>query len=56
MITGSVTWTSSDTTVALASNAYGSKGLVTAVAVGKTTIAATVPFSGKSGSTQLTVK
>lgn len=56
VITGNVTWTSSNSTIAITSNAYGSKGLVTAVSVGTTTITATLPSSGKKGSAPLTVK
>ncbi len=56
VITTSVTWTSSNTAVAITSNAYGSKGLVTAVTAGTTNITAMHPASGKTGSTGLTVK
>ena len=53
-ITTSVTWSSSDTTVATISNTAGSNGLVTSLATGTTTITA---LSGSiSGSTLLTVQ
>ena len=52
-VTDSVTWTSSNTAIATISNAVGSKGVATSVAVGQTTIKAA---SGSiSGSTGLTV-
>ncbi|HEX2574134.1 MAG TPA: Ig-like domain-containing protein, partial [Polyangia bacterium] len=41
-LTPQVTWSSSDTTAAVVSNAQGSRGLVTALAPGETTIAATL--------------
>jgi uncharacterized protein YjdB len=56
VVTTSVTWASTNTAYAIASNAYGSRGLVTAVAAGTTMITATMPGTGKSGSAQLTVK
>jgi len=52
-VTGDVTWTTSDPAVATVSNAEGSRGLATTVAVGSTTIAAAL--GGKSGSTPFTV-
>jgi hypothetical protein len=52
-ITDRVTWSSSSEEVASISNAVGSRGLATAAGLGTTTISAT--FSGKTGSTQLTV-
>jgi hypothetical protein len=52
-ITQVVTWTTSDAGFATVSNAEGSHGLATTVAVGSTTIAAAL--EGKSGSTTLTV-
>jgi hypothetical protein len=59
-LTTSATWSSSAATVAAISNATGSNGMATAVAVGTTTITATVlitqPIPGSiSGSTNLTV-
>ena len=52
-LSASVTWNSSSTGVATISNTAGSKGLAASFGVGPTTITAT--FSGKSGSTTLTV-
>jgi hypothetical protein len=52
-VTGSVTWTTSNPAVATVSNAEGSRGLATTVAVGSTSITATL--GGKSGSTTFTV-
>jgi hypothetical protein len=52
-LTSTANWTSSAPGVATVSNAGGSKGQVTAVAAGTTTITATV--AGISGSTTLTV-
>jgi uncharacterized protein YjdB len=52
-ITTQATWTSSNRTVAVISNALGNEGLVTALAAGTTTLTAT--FNGVSGSTGLTV-
>ena len=52
-ITGEVTWGTSNDAVAAVSNADGSRGLATTVAVGSTTITATL--AGKSGSTTFTV-
>ena len=56
-MTTSVTWSSSDTNVAMISNLAGSAGLATStrVTVGTTIITATDPASGISGSTMLTV-
>jgi len=52
-LTTLATWTSSNTALATISNAAGSQGLATAVAAGTPTISAT--YSGKSGSTTMTV-
>jgi len=52
-LTGQVTWSSSDASVAIVSNASGSKGLVTTQAPGSATLTAT--FGGKSGATVVTV-
>jgi trimeric autotransporter adhesin len=52
-VTTSAVWSSDTTTVATVSNAAGSQGNVTAIAVGKATIAAT--FNGVAGSTTVTV-
>jgi len=54
-VTTLVTWSSSDTTVAAVSNAGGSQGLATSVAMGTATITATDPVSGVSCPTILTV-
>src|SRR5690606_11171046 len=54
-LTGSVTWSSSATGVATISNASGSAGLASSVAIGDTTIRATDPGSGIFGETVLTV-
>lgn len=54
-LTTSVTWSSSNTATATISNAAGSNGLASSVAVGTTTITATEPASGISGSTTLSV-
>jgi hypothetical protein len=48
-----VTWSSSNESAAIISNALGSKGLATGVAAGTSTISAAL--TGKSGGTQLTV-
>jgi uncharacterized protein YjdB len=48
-----VTWSSSDESKAIISNAFGSQGLATGVAAGTSTISAAL--GGKSGGTQLTV-
>jgi uncharacterized protein YjdB len=48
-----VTWMSSDSSVAIISNTNGSRGLVTSVSPGTTTISAVL--HGQLGSTQLTV-
>ncbi|MCE9574407.1 MAG: Ig-like domain-containing protein [Deltaproteobacteria bacterium] len=53
-VTTQVTWSSSDDAIATVSNAADSEGLATAVAPGTTTIHAAL--SGKTGSTDLTVK
>ncbi|MEO0321493.1 MAG: Ig-like domain-containing protein [Myxococcota bacterium] len=52
-VTNEVTWLSSDAAVASASNAAGSRGLVTALAAGTSTIEAV--YLGTRGSTVLTV-
>ncbi|MFN8914758.1 MAG: beta strand repeat-containing protein [Betaproteobacteria bacterium] len=54
-LTTAVTWSSSAAAVAPISNAAGSRGVATALATGSTTINATFPGSGVSGSTGLTV-
>jgi len=52
-VTQTATWSSSDATIATISNASGSNGLAQSVGVGTSTISAV--FSGKTGSTTLTV-
>lgn len=52
-VTAAVTWSSSDTTVAILSNASGSNGLATSLKQGSVTVSATLGTI--SGSTQLTV-
>jgi uncharacterized protein YjdB len=52
-LTDNVTWISTMTGVATVSNAAGSRGLVTAVAMGSTTIEA--HFQGKTGTAAVTV-
>jgi uncharacterized protein YjdB len=52
-LTDAVTWTTSDPAVATVSNAQGSRGLATTMAVGSATI--TAALGAKSGSTILTV-
>jgi len=54
-VTTSVTWTSSDGTIAAVSNAPGSAGLVTAVSIGGATIMATDPATGVEGTASVTV-
>jgi hypothetical protein len=56
-LTTQVTWKSAPKTVATISNAVGSKGLVTPIKAGSTTISATLTLAGTSvtGSTTLTV-
>lgn len=54
-LTTSVTWSSSNTVAATISNAAGSNGLASSVAVGTATITATDPSTSISGSTALTV-
>jgi hypothetical protein len=54
-LTSAVTWSSSAAAVASVSNAAGTRGVATALATGSTTINATFPGSGVSGSTGLTV-
>lgn len=55
VLTDSVTWSSSDTGVATLSNAGGSQGLATSVAIGPTTITAAHAQSGVSGNTPFAV-
>ena len=52
-VTATATWTSVTPAAATVSDAAGSKGLVTAVAAGASTISA--QFSGRTGSTTVTV-
>lgn len=52
-LTAMATWASSDTTVATISNAMGTQGLATGIAIGNTTISASV--SGKTAMTVLSV-
>jgi uncharacterized protein YjdB len=52
-VTATATWTSSDNTVAQVSDAFGSKGQVTAEASGSATISAT--YSGVTGTASITV-
>ena len=52
-LTGIVSWTSSDSTIAAVSNASGDKGLVTGTGAGSTTI--TARLAGVSGSASVTV-
>ena len=52
-VTASATWTSATPAAATVSDAAGSKGLVTGVAAGTSTISAS--FSGRTGSTTVTV-
>lgn len=54
-LTAVVTWASSATSVATVSNAGGTKGLASSVAVGVTTIGATDPGTSITGNTSLTV-
>jgi uncharacterized protein YjdB len=54
-LTSVVTWSSSAPGVAFVSNASGSRGLVTALSLGTTTITATDATTGLSGSSTLTV-
>jgi uncharacterized protein YjdB len=54
-LTNSVTWSSSDTTVAIISNTSGSQGLATGVGVGQAQIEATDPGTGIQGTAELTV-
>lgn len=55
-VTTSVTWSSSNTDVAEVSNAFGSRGLATPVALGTATITATDPNNAAvAGSSDLTV-
>jgi hypothetical protein len=52
-ITSDVTWSSSDPSVAVVSNAEGSRGLATSIGIGNTTVSAAV--EGVTGSTSFTV-
>jgi hypothetical protein len=54
-ITNAVTWTSTDTTIASVSNASGSAGVVTGIAVGSAIITATNPTTGSAASTSVAV-
>jgi hypothetical protein len=54
-LTESVTWTTSQATIATVANAPGSRGLATSAAVGSTTITATDATSGINGGATLTV-
>lgn len=54
-LTTSVTWSSSDPAVAVVSNAAGSQGRATTLALGSTSIRAQDPKSAISGASQLTV-
>ena len=54
-LTSSVTWSSTNGSVATISNAPGSNGLATAVAAGSTTIMAIDPITSVTGTTTLTV-
>ncbi|MFN8961133.1 MAG: beta strand repeat-containing protein, partial [Betaproteobacteria bacterium] len=54
-LTSAVTWLSSAAAVATISNAVGSRGVATTLAVGSTTITALHPASGIAASTPLTV-
>lgn len=54
-LTASGTWSSSNTAIATISNAAGSNGLATSVAIGTTTITLTDPTSGIRGATTLNI-
>lgn len=54
-LTGAVTWTSSDTTVATISNTPGSQGVASAVGAGSATITATDPTTGTAGTAVVAV-
>ena len=54
-LTNEVTWSSTDTEIAVVSNEDDSRGLATAVAEGSVTITATDPDSAVSGETEFTV-
>lgn len=54
-LTAQVTWSSSDPTVASISNAPGSQGLASSLALGSTTITALDPASGVGGASSLFV-
>ncbi|MBF0227860.1 MAG: Ig-like domain-containing protein, partial [Desulfobacterales bacterium] len=54
-LTLSMIWSSSNETIATISNTTGLKGLATSLAVGITTITATDPVTGKSGTSTLTI-
>lgn len=55
-LTSSVTWSSSNLAAATVSNAAGSNGLATSIAVGTSTISATDPLTGIAATTTLTVE
>ena len=54
-LTTQVTWSSDATAIATVSNAGGSEGVATGVALGGATVTATEPGSGVAGQTSLTV-
>ena len=54
-LTSTVTWSSSNTSVATISNAASSEGLATTASLGTTTVSAADPATHTSGSTTLTV-
>lgn len=54
-LTSAVTWTSSNAAVATVSNGAGTHGLASTLSLGSSTITATDPVSGLTGSTTLTV-
>jgi uncharacterized protein YjdB len=54
-LTSTVTWSSSDTLVAVISNAVGSEGLATGLTLGTATVTATDPATGKWAVTTATI-
>ncbi|MEW6277627.1 MAG: Ig-like domain-containing protein [Candidatus Eremiobacterota bacterium] len=54
-VTTSVTWTTSDNTIATISNAPGTQGVALGLRAGRVTVTATDPVSGLSDTAQLTV-
>lgn len=54
-ISGLVSWTSSDISIATISSATGSEGLSSSISIGSTTITSTDPTTGLNASTTLTV-